>query len=46
MRFPCIRSVEQTEQIFRRIRDCPKEQKKKNDIGSRLGLKQFKARTA
>ena len=29
MRFPGIRLVEQTEQKFRRIRDCPKEKKKK-----------------
>ena len=29
MRFPGIRSVEQTEQKFRRIRDCLKEKQKK-----------------
>ena len=31
MRFPGIRLVEQTEQKFRRIRDCPKKNKKTSD---------------
>ena len=31
MRFPRIRLVEKTEQTFRRIRDCLKEEKFKQD---------------
>ena len=39
MRFPGIRLVEQTEQKFRRIRDClEKKEKKTSDCNSRALL--------
>ena len=38
MRFPGIRLIEQTEQKFRRFRDCPKQKKKNKRVTVIFGL--------